>query len=304
MIEIVMDKDRNLKNVKQIGTPREEDKIYVENSVYVKMKEESYREKRVFVFMGHTEKMEGRYATFVEAVIPVKNVEFSGNVPRWNNGIWSEVFREIKRIYEDKIIVGWAVDIKGMPPRMTPELERVHREHFGGVHQLLFLMDSMEQDEVFYMYKENKLVSKDGFYIYYRAHKNEKKKMEQPSINMIKENEVGVDLEVKEIENYRGGRYRKIIQEQKHVNTSEGGNAGIAIAVAMLIFVVGVGWIENRESIFGGEQKPAVESVGGVVTEESPSQKDYEKTSVDLESTQASAEDETIPVEVISGTEE
>ena len=31
MIDIVMDKERNLKNLKQIGTPKEDDKIYIEN---------------------------------------------------------------------------------------------------------------------------------------------------------------------------------------------------------------------------------------------------------------------------------
>ena len=48
MIDIVTDKERNLKNLKQIGTPREENKIYIENFAYAKIKEKSYKEKRVF----------------------------------------------------------------------------------------------------------------------------------------------------------------------------------------------------------------------------------------------------------------
>ena len=71
MIEIVTEKERNLKNLKQIGTPKEENKIYIENFAYAKLKENSYREKRAFVLMGHTERMEGQYATFVEAIIPI-----------------------------------------------------------------------------------------------------------------------------------------------------------------------------------------------------------------------------------------
>ena len=34
MIEIENETNRNLKNVKQIGTPREENKIYIENMLY------------------------------------------------------------------------------------------------------------------------------------------------------------------------------------------------------------------------------------------------------------------------------
>lgn len=264
MIEVITDRDRNLKNLKQIGTPKEENKIYIENSAYVKIKEQSYKEKRVFVLMGHTERSEGRYMTFVESVIPVKEVEFSGNTPRWNNGTWSEVFREIKRLYEDMIIVGWAIDIKGMMPKVTPELERVHREHFGGVHQLLFLLDTIEEMETFYVYKENKVVSKDGFYIYQQARKREQEPIpitvlsEEKSPVRKKEREVDVELNIVDIEQRKGGRYRQLMQEQKTTRVSEGGNAGLAVAIAMLIFVVGVGVYENRDDIFG--EKGAIET--------------------------------------------
>ena len=98
MIEIENEKNRNLKNVKQVGTPREENKIYIENMTYNKIKDESYHEKNVYVLMGHTERMGAKYATFIEAAILVREMEFAGNVPKWNNGTWSDVFRDIKRL--------------------------------------------------------------------------------------------------------------------------------------------------------------------------------------------------------------
>lgn len=272
MIEI--ENDRNLKNVKQIGTPREEDKIYIENITYNRMKEESYREKKVYVLMGHTERMRNRYATFIEAAIPVREMEFAGMVPMWNNNVWSMVFHEIKRLYEDMIIVGWALDLRGMSPKMTPDLERVHREHFGGVHQVFFLLDSLEHEETFYIYKENNLISKDGFYIYHRARSKESIPVTVlPENNQtIRKLEPIVDVEISELEGTRGGRYRQMMQEQKKPE-KDNGNIGIAIAVAMLIFVIGVGVYENSGSIFGKQnsietnllQKPeSTETNGGV----------------------------------------
>lgn len=280
MIEIVVDRERSLKNLKQIGTPREEEKIYVENSVYSQISENNFRDKCVYVLMGHTERMEGRYATFVEAAIPVNEVEFSGNTPNWNNGMWSEVFREIKRIYEDMIIVGWALDIKGMNPRMTTELERIHREHFGGVHQVVLLMDSLEKEETFYMYKENKLVPKEGFYIYYHA----RKKVEQEAkMEVVSEPQVekSIDLFVEEPveEDFRGGRYRQLLQEQQR--GTDAGNLGLAIAVAMLIFVVAVGIYENKETIFVNS-----------------------RNSIETIHTQEGTEEDLIPVEMVPGSEE
>lgn len=265
MIEIENENNRNLKNVKQIGTPREENKIYIENMAYNLIKEDTYRDKRVFVLMGHTERMEGRYATFIEAAIPVRDIEYLGFVPKWNNTIWSEVFHEIKRLYEDMIIVGWSFEAKGMSPKLTPDLERMHREHFGGVHQLLFLLDTMEQEESFYIYKENKIVPKDGFYIYHRARRKESTSspMQQAHIPVKVlpektkafrriEPEVDVDLQVSETEWKRGGRYRELLQEQKKPQ-KDNGNIGIAVAVAMLVFVIGVGVYENSDSIFGNK---------------------------------------------------
>ena len=270
-----------IKNVTQIGTPREGEKIYIENLAYARLKEENYREKSVFVLMGHTERMEGKYATFIEGVIPVRNMEFSGMTPQWNNTLWSQVFKEVKRLYEDMIIVGWAVDGRGMQPVITAELERVHREHFGGVHQLILLMDSLEQEETFYIYKENKLVQKDGFFIFYKAQKK------QP-VEIVKEEPVTeVEIVSEEAPMVQRGRYRQLLSEQKRTVEKESGNGGLAIAVAMLVFVIMVGAYENRESIFRGLGTPSTEA--GVEGE--------------AESEDESGETETIPVEVIPGSE-
>lgn len=267
MIEIETEKNRNLKNVKQIGTPREENKIYIENMAYNKIKEDAYQEKRVFVLMGHTERMESKYATFIEAVIPVREIAFAGGVPRWNNMVWSEIFREIKRLYEDMIIVGWAMDIKGMSPKMTPDLERVHREHFGGVHQLLFLLDTLEQEENFYIYKENKVVFKDGFYIYHKARKKEQIPItvssEEQKRSRTSAREVAVEVDFPQQEIRKGGRYRQMMQEPKKPE-KDNGNIGIAIAVAMLVFIIGVGVYENSDSIHTNLiQKPESTEVSG-----------------------------------------
>jgi hypothetical protein len=117
--------------------------------------------------MGHTECAPGGYTTFVEDVIPVWEIAFAHGVPVWNNHVWNVVFGEVKRSFENSVIIGWVLDIKGVPPRLTEELEAVHREHFGGAHQLLFLLDSLEQEECFYQNRAGHFFPKEGFYIYF-----------------------------------------------------------------------------------------------------------------------------------------
>ena len=96
MVDIITDSNRELKDIRQIGTPSEIDKIYIEHLAYERLHQEDVAEKRVFVFMGHTQRKERGYLTFVKAVIPVYDMEFEQNVPVWNNRIWSGIFREIK----------------------------------------------------------------------------------------------------------------------------------------------------------------------------------------------------------------
>lgn len=324
MIEVINDKERNLKNLKQIGTPREDNKIYIENQVYRDIKEDAYKEKNVFVLMGHTERLDGRYATFVDAVIPVREMEFSGNTPCWSNGIWSEVFRVIKTKYDDMIIVGWAVDIRGMSPRITPELERAHREHFGGVHQLLFLLDTLEQEENFYVYKENRLIEKDGFYIYHCARKKEKiesipitvlpEKEKRPQRHTYSETrrnrepEVDVEVDIVDREPRRGGKYRQLMQEQKTLKPVDNGNLGLVIAVAMLVFVIGVGIYENGGNRLGGSDSVETnlinESKQNDIDEYELSTQTSADATENMEAGGNGVETDVIPVEEITDTEE
>ena len=59
MIDIAEGPGRDLKNIRQIGTPAEGDRIYIENAAYARVHEETYEERRVFIFMGHTDLCRG-----------------------------------------------------------------------------------------------------------------------------------------------------------------------------------------------------------------------------------------------------
>ena len=249
MIDIEMKNERDLKNIRQIGTPTQEDKIYIENAVYARIHEEDYAQKKVFVFMGHTECIQGRYTTFIEAAIPVLKMEFAQNVPQWNNRAWSDVFREVKRSYENSIIVGWAMDQKGYAPSMTPELEAIHREQFGGAHQVLFLMDSIEGEETFYINKGNWLQKKEGFYIFYAR---ELRQVCPPEVvvEMPKRTRLGTVPENRERD--ERARYRKNMQQKETVpETPRATSYAMTAAVALLVVIVGLGVVQDRIHIPG-----------------------------------------------------
>ena len=243
MIDIETKNKRDLKNIRQIGAPTESDRIYIENAAYARIHEEDYAERRIFIFMGHTECTDGKYTTFVEAAIPVHNVEFVQNVPQWNTHAWSDVFREIKRSYENSIIVGWAMDIKGFVPRLTAELEAVHREQFGGAHQVLFLLDSLEGEEYFFLNKGSHLQKKEGFYIYYSREMHKVRSADvvvEPPKRESRQVIPQVDEEVR-------GRYRESMQKkEENKGGRKASSYAMVAAVALLLSIVGVGAVQGR----------------------------------------------------------
>ena len=152
---------------------------------------------------------------------------------------------------------------------------------------------------------------KDGFYIYHRARTKETLEQKQTTRERIpikireskqrmdREVEPQVDVEVdilpKEevLERKLGGTYRRLMNEKKKHISAEDGNIGVAIAVAMLIFVIGVGVYEDRDKILGVNN-----SVPANVIEET----EVEELETETESVESAAD--IIPVDVISGTED
>lgn len=176
MIEIIQEENwetsqdrRGLpKNIKQIGTPDMGDRIYIENSAYQKMHPYGqHTEKMVYVMLGRFDDFAGHTCIFVEDVVKMNEIEFNGRLPQWNDDSWGYLYRKIRPEHEEMIIVGWAVDICGQVPSMTAQLERIHQTYFGGTHQILFLMDTLEREEAFFSNRNGYLKRREGFYIYY-----------------------------------------------------------------------------------------------------------------------------------------
>lgn len=237
MIDIVM------KNVQQIGTPTEENRIYIASSAYDKMHKKDFQRK-VYVLMGHTQSNGTKYATFVEGAIEVEDIEFRNNVPWWNNNVWSNIFKVINNFYEDSIIVGWAIEINGLLPAKSEELEMVHKEQFGGRHQLLFLMNGQEREEYFFTNRNQHLYKKEGFFIYYKKDKLEMTKSENVGSWESQKSNRNFEIELPNEIVRRKGAYRELLKGggENEVRQSGGkGLSGLMVGiVAALVLAIGL----------------------------------------------------------------
>ncbi|MBR5128373.1 MAG: LysM peptidoglycan-binding domain-containing protein [Roseburia sp.] len=228
MIEIIQaenwdemqDKKGLPKNIKQIGVPDMGDRIYIEDSAYQKMHPYGQHiEKMVYVMLGRFDDFAGRTCVFVEDVVKMNEVEFKGKLPQWNDDSWGYLYRKIRPEHENLIIVGWAVDICGQFPSMTAQLERVHQTYFGGTHQILFLLDTLEREEAFYGNKNGYLKRREGFYIYYD--KSIPERMES-AMTTLRAEKAFSQAEVNQVESQttqREERYRDYLNSRKMQRT-------------------------------------------------------------------------------------
>lgn len=305
----------DLKNIRQIGSPTETDKIFIENNAYQRIHREEFPERRVFVLMGHTECAATGYSSYVEAVIPVWDIAFSQGIPVWNNHVWNDVFGEVKRSFENSVIIGWALDSKGIPPRLTAELEAVHREHFGGAHQLLFLLDSIEQEEYFYQARAGHLRQREGFYIYFDSDCIYNNIIpEEVWLAKVQEHEpLQPDMEEKvqgDVVSMPRARYRDIINAQQAQTQQENGSwissVAIIAAIVLLVAIAGTAVRQGRFSI--GEIQQAVESLSERVHLQGKSENEADtqqgavaETSADVQNAAEPAADEQNAAEISEG---
>lgn len=208
MIEIIRDENDTKENglpkeIRQIGNADVGDRIYLEEKVYQYLHRQTGWDepvfgeaRKVFVLLGKIENYAGQKCVFVEYAIEIEEITYLDGVPVWNDKTWGFVFRKMKRLSEEMIVVGWAMDIKDSAPSLTDRLIGVHATHFGGKHQVLFLLDSMEKEENFYCNRQGRLRRREGFYLYHDRRSLAMVQEEAPKANVtIEHATVEDDLE-------------------------------------------------------------------------------------------------------------
>lgn len=242
------------KDIRQMGKPDIGDRIYVEDRVYQKLHDyEEPVEKAVYVLLGKFENYFGKQCVFIETLIPLKEITFEGGLPVWNDKTWAYLYKKLCQAYDNMVIVGWAMDIRGQLPNMTVRIENLHNANFGGTHQVLFLMDGLEREEAFYCSEKGHLRRREGYYIYYDRKTPfvqetvvEEKKPEpepQPVLQMETDSHV----------NYRQGTYRSQVMEKEERKSFFPAHSA-SVVLALIACVLGYNAYRNYEKMNAMEE--------------------------------------------------
>ena len=178
------------KNVRQIGDTGSEDrKIYVEDFVMSYVKRFGTRDLKYGVLLGDIVKQNGNTYYFISGAVCAKPV--IDNEIVFDEDIWTGIYSEIKTYFEGVEIVGWFLSMPGLLAGDLEQIRKIHLNHFAGNDKVCFVLDRMECEDTFYVYRDGDLKKLDGHYIYYE------KNADMQSYMVVNEeiNEIPADYE-------------------------------------------------------------------------------------------------------------
>lgn len=162
------------KNIRQIGANKSSKKIYVEDYVMTQLKKKPANEESVKygVLLGEIKKSKGHSYIFVKGMIEVR--EIIENSLIFNDEIWTNIYKDVKRYFENLDIVGWFVSVPYRVKNDMSGIRKIHLDNFAGNDKVCFLSDRTEKEDGFFIYENGNLSKQTGYYIYFE--KNEKMK--------------------------------------------------------------------------------------------------------------------------------
>ena len=247
--EQTKDKDTSCqpKNFRQIGTPKGEQKIYFEDYVYTYLHPmfETEEEDRICVLLGRVVKEKNLHYIFVNGAAELAGVEFAGGAPILTEKTREEICALIKKHFDGSCLVGWYLDRKGETPKLTPELERLHRNFFGGRDKIALLSDSLNREEKLFACDNNVIRQKEGYYIYYEKNPS----MQEYMIGTRETAEHNAQPErVKDdaLKNYRELLLQK---EEKKARPIHAAFYATAFLMVLTVCVLGVNMLNNYEKM-------------------------------------------------------
>lgn len=158
------------KNIRQIGSPVGHTKVYIEDYVITFLNALAM-DRNTFVrgaiLFGEKKNISNDTVIFVRGAIEGQNLELDLDEAVFDDAVWREIYQQKDRFFPDLEVIGWALSRMGFSVRLNDKIKKTHFENFPGEGKVLYMVDHLEQEDAFYVYRGQDLVRQNGYYIYY-----------------------------------------------------------------------------------------------------------------------------------------
>lgn len=220
------------KNIRQIGTASGNKRIYIEDYVvtylnYIARPGSTLA--RGAILLGEQASTEVGEAIFISGAVDAQNLEFDMDESEFTQEAWAEIYEKVKEYFPELSVVGWFLSRMGFSTAINDKIEKMHVDNFPGKDKVLFVTDSIECEDAFYMYEHGQLVKQKGYFIYYTKNEAMQNYIVNQKVGGTEEENSEIKRKDSElIRNYR--EKNKTIEPQKE--------SGISIVYVASAFVV------------------------------------------------------------------
>lgn len=237
---------RRPKNIKQIGDVSSNRKIYIEDYAFTYINSVAYQtpeDEQAGVLLGEVQKSDEEKCLFIKGVIRAKTPENETKQRIvFNEKIWEKIYAEIEKFFPDLEVVGWFAAMPGITQERFLYLKKLHMDNFSGGMKTMYLVNTCDKEENFYLYENGELKKQKGYVCFYeRNYEMQEYMLERRE---RKSSEDGPDKVMKSI--------RNIIREKEELHEQKK-NArfmyGVSTFMVIVILVIGINLMNNYQKM-------------------------------------------------------
>lgn len=235
------------KNVRQIGTAGNGNRIYVEDYVITYLNQFSGKDisvPKVAVLMGQAVSAEENYI-FISGAIDVEEIEIDSEGITFTEQVWGSIYEKIKEYFDQLEIVGWFLSVPGFPVNINETIVKTHLDNFAGNQKVFMMSEPIEKEDAFYSYEQGELVKQPGYYIYYE-------KNNAMQSYMISRHEEEGEESAEVVEDYAARHFRTIVQEKREYSQQKRITAfmySISSFLVMVVLIIGITMMNNYDKM-------------------------------------------------------
>ena len=238
---------RRPKNIKQIGEVSSDKKIYIEDYAFTYINSIAYNnpsDSQAGVLLGESQTDGNEKCVFIKGIIKAKlGTEVEEKGVYFNENVWNGIYSDVEKYFPNLSVVGWFAAIPEVTPERMMKLKKIHLDNFAGSMKTLYLIDTVEKEENFYLYENGTLKRQKGYVCFYERNyemqeymleRSEKKSCEDASDDRVIRN------------------IRNVIREKEELKEQRKSGSfmyGVSAFLVVVIIVIGINLMNNYEKM-------------------------------------------------------
>ncbi len=288
------------KNIRQIGSPAGHTKVYIEDYVITFLNRLAM-DKNTFVrgaiLFGEKKNIGSDTVLFVRGAIEGQNLELDLDETVFDDYVWREIYQQKDRFFPDLDVIGWALSRMGFSVRLNDKIKKTHFENFPGEGKVLYMVDHLEQEDAFYVYRGQDLVRQNGYYIYYERNPKMQDYLVERNQRIREAQSYENMLEAKRDEKIIR-QFREKVSQKAKSNNRKGMVRRFSSAAAMALILLMGGtmyyYAKNDDTVdFQDMVRGAVETMGKGVKEQVDTESEEIPSTLATETTQTQTSTQT-----------